>query len=208
MNLKRILTKGIWILFNPATTTNCRLDSTAKICSGTQIKDSSMGRYSYCGHNCFILKAEIGSFVSIADNCRIGGANHPIKRVSTSPVFHSGKNIFKKNYASFGDIPDQPINIHSDVWVGANAIILPGVTVGVGAVIGAGSVVTHDIPPYEIWGGNPAKKIRNRFDADIIEKLLETEWWRFDEKKLIHYAELFDDPERFISEYARVDVKK
>lgn len=198
VDLKRIIAKGIRIIFNPAALTNCQVDSKAKICSGTQMNNSSIKKYSYCGHNCFILDCEIDAFVSIADNCRLGGATHPIERVSSSPVFHEGKNILKKNFINFDMVEGKEIKIHSDVWIGAGVIILSGVTIGVGSVIGAGSVVTHDVPPYEIWAGNPAKKIRDRFQQNIKIKLLETKWWEWDDEKITKYSYLFDRPLDFV----------
>ena len=198
MDLKRIVAKGIRTIFNPAALTNCQVNKNAKICSGTQMNNSSINRYSYCGHDCFILNCDIGSFVSIADNCRLGGAMHPIERVSSSPVFHKGKNILNKNFAKFDDISDKKIVISSDVWIGAGVTVLSGITIGVGAVVGAGSVVTHDIPPYEIWAGNPAKKIRNRFDEETRKELLQTAWWEWSDEKIEKYSHLFDNPQKFI----------
>lgn len=201
VDLKRIIAKGIKIVFNPAALTNCQIDSKAKICSGTQMNNSSIKKYSYCGHNCFILDCEIDAFVSIADNCRLGGATHPMERVSSSPVFHEEKNILKKNFTNFDMVEGKGIKIYSDVWIGAGAIVLSGVTIGVGAVVGAGSVVTHDIPPYEVWAGNPAKKIRNRFDEKVTEDLLKTKWWEWDDEKIEKYAYLFDKPLKFIEKF-------
>ena len=198
MDLKRLLAKGVKVIFNPAALTNCQVNKNAKICSGTQMNNSSINRYSYCGHDCFVLNCDIGSFVSIADNCRLGGAMHPIERVSSSPVFHKGKNVLNKNFAKFDDISDKKIVISSDVWIGAGVTVLSGVTIGVGAVVGAGSVVTHDIPPYEIWAGNPAKKIRNRFDEEISKELLQTTWWEWSDEKIGKYSYLFDNPQKFI----------
>ena len=198
MDLKRIVAKGIRTIFNPAALTNCQVNKNAKICSGTQMNNSSINRYSYCGHDCFILNCDIGSFVSIADNCRLGGAMHPIERVSSSPVFHKGKNILNKNFAKFDDISDKKIVISSDVWIGAGVTVLSGVTIGVGAVVGTGSVVTHDIPPYEIWAGNPAKKIRNRFDEETRKELLQTAWLEWSDEKIEKYSHLFDNPQKFI----------
>ena len=134
MDLKRIVAKGIKTIFNPAALTNCQVNKNAKICSGTQMNNSSINRYSYCGHDCFILNCDIGSFVSIADNCRLGGAMHPIERVSSSPVFHKGKNVLNKNFAKFDDISDKKIVINSDVWIGAGVTVLSGITIGVGAL--------------------------------------------------------------------------
>ena len=198
MDLKRIVSKGIRTIFNPAALTNCQVNKNAKICSGTQMNNSSINRYSYCGHDCFILNCDIGSFVSIADNCRLGGAMHPIERVSSSPVFHKGKNVLNKNFAKFDDISDKKIVISSDVWIGAGVTVLSGITIGVGAVVGTGSVVTHDIPPYEIWAGNPAKKIRNRFDEETRKELLQTAWWELRDEKIEKYSHLFDNPQKFI----------
>ena len=73
-----------------------------------------------------------------------------------------------------------------------------GVTIGDGAVVGAGSIVTKDVGPYEIWAGNPARFIRKRFDDEIIEKLLESQWWNWDDEKLKKYGEKFQSPEEFV----------
>lgn len=70
------------------------------------------------------------------------------------------------------------------MWIAANACVTRGITIGDGAVIGAGSVVTHDIPPYEIWAGVPAKKIGQRFSGEIISELLELKWWDLPEHVL------------------------
>lgn len=201
MDIKRMLAKGIRTVFNPAALTNSKVNTKAKICSGTQMNNSSIDRYSYCGHDCFLLNCKIGAFVSIADNCRLGGAMHPIERVSSSPVFHKGKNILQKNFGEFDTVSDKDIVINSDVWIGTGVTVLSGVKIGVGAVVGAGSVVTHDIPPYEIWAGNPAKKIRSRFDEKTTNDLLKTNWWEWNEKKIEEYANLFNDPVKFIEKF-------
>ena len=182
MDLKRIVAKGIKTIFNPAALTNCQVNKNAKICSGTQMNNSSINRYSYCGHDCFILNCDIGSFVSIADNCRLGGAMHPIERVSSSPVFHKGKNVLNKNFAKFDDISDKKIVISSDVWIGAGVTVLSGITIGVGAVV----------------AGNPAKKIRNRFDEETSKELLQTTWWEWNDETIGKYSHLFDNPQKFI----------
>lgn len=130
-----------------------------------------------------------------------GGAMHPIERVSSSPVFHKGKNILQKNFVEFDTVSDKDIVINSDVWIGAGVTVLSGVKIGVGAVVGAGSVVTHDIPPYEIWAGNPAKKIRSRFDEKTTNDLLKTNWWEWNDKKIEEYANLFNDPVKFIEKF-------
>lgn len=203
MDIKRLLTKSMRIVFNPPSITESKISGRSKICSGTQVNYSSFGKYSYCGHNCFFLKSNIDSYVSIADNCRIGGGTHPISRVSTSPVFHQGRNIINKNFQLFNTPETDITSINSDVWIGANVIVISGITIGVGAIIGAGSVVTHDVPPYEIWAGNPARKIRERFDKETREFLLSTRWWTWDDQKISYYSKFFDDPENFRKEYMK-----
>ena len=91
--------------------------------------------------------------------------------------------------------------IGNDVWIGRNAIILPGNTIGDGAIIAAGAVVTHDVPPYTIVGGVPARPIRKRFSDDIIEKLLEIKWWDWPEEKIVENFEYFYQPEKFAEKF-------
>lgn len=180
----------------------CVLDSTiyknVSISSGCCVYHSVVKSYSYFGYDCIVVNCEIGKFCSIADNVFIGGANHPLHWVSTSPVFLSGKNALRKNFSSHDFYPYSKTVIGNDVWIGFNAIIKSGIVVGDGAVIGMGSVVTKNIPPYEIWAGNPARKIKDRFPPAIKERLIKSEWWNFDDRKLKEYAKLFDDPIAFL----------
>ena len=91
------------------------------------------------------------------------------------------------------------MRIGHDVWIGRSAIVLAGVTVGDGSVIGAGSVVTKDVPPYAIVAGNPARLIRYRFDENVIQKLKEINWWNFSEARLKTFGGVFNDVEGFLS---------
>ncbi len=128
----------------------------------------------------------------------IGGGKHPLDFVSTSPVFYSQRNALKKcfNKIDFKEYDNTVIG--NDVWIGSNAFIKGGVTVGHGAVIGAYAVVTKDIEPYSIVGGNPAKVIRKRFDEATIGKLLETKWWDYSDKFLIAKSIEFDNVDKFL----------
>ena len=201
MNIKRLISKGLRAILQPPAVTSSRVHKKARICSGTQVTDSDIARYSYVGHDAFMVNTDMGPFCSVADNCRIGGAAHAIEYVSSSPVFHQGRNVLKTNFADLPAKDTKRTIIGADVWIGANAVILSGVTVGNGAVIGAGSIVTHDVPPYEIWAGNPAKKIRNRFDEDIAEGLSRLEWWKWSEGKIKENAHLFGDPKALIDKH-------
>lgn len=130
-----------------------RIDRSAYVNYGSNIVNSSMGRYSYCGYDCWIIEADIGNFCSISNNVRIGGPAHPIDWISTSPVFQRGKNVIKKHFSEHNFDPYRRTTIGNDVWIGENVMIKQGVTIGNGAIIGMGSIVTKNVPAYEIWGG-------------------------------------------------------
>lgn len=133
---------------------------------------SEIGKNTYTGEFCVIKHCKIGKYCAISWNVSIGGANHDIETLSVTPVgrVFTGKRI---DYKSFND----EINIGNDVWIAAGAHILRGITIGNGAVIGANAVVTHDVEPYSIVAGVPAKVIGKRCDDLTIERLLKIRWW-------------------------------
>jgi len=122
----------------------------------------------------------IGKFCSIACGAKFlfNSANHTMKSLSTYPfpLFFEEWGLDKKNVANSWDNKGD-IVIGNDVWIGYEAVIFAGVTVGDGAIIGTRAVVTKDVPPYTIVGGIPAKVIRKRYSPDIIEQLLSLRWW-------------------------------
>ncbi|SHM79925.1 transferase hexapeptide (six repeat-containing protein) [Caldanaerovirga acetigignens] len=93
--------------------------------------------------------------------------------------------------------------IGHDVWIGHGAILLPGVKVGTGAVVGAGAVVTKDVEPYAIVAGVPARKIKERFPREVVEKIMETQWWDWPRDILEERFEDFHDVETFLKKYCR-----
>jgi hypothetical protein len=97
---------------------------------------------------------------------------------------------------------DQPVEVGHDVWIGHGATVLPDVTIGNGAVVAAGAVVTHDVEPYEIVGGVPARPIDRRFDPETAARIEATEWWDWDHEVLAKRLSAFRDLETFLSEYA------
>ena len=174
--IKYIISKLLKILLNPPALNKCVKHKTAKVCPGSELTKVEIGRYSYLGSRCFVVNARIGSFCSIADMVTIGGAEHPLHFVSTSPVFLKGNNVLRKNFSEHSFSANKLTVIENDVWIGRNATIKSGVHISTGAVIGSNSMVTKDVGPYEIWAGNPARCIRKRFDDDTINKLLELKW--------------------------------
>lgn len=132
-------------------------------------------------------KLIIGKFCSIACGAKFlfNSANHTLTSLSTYtfPLFFEEWELEKKNVAKAWDNKGNII-IGNDVWIGYDAIILSGVTIGDGAIIGSRAVVTKDVPPYTIVGGVPAKAIRKRFDEKIIKSLLNLKWWDLPEERI------------------------
>ena len=125
-------------------------------------------------------KLIIGKFCSIAcgTKCLFNCANHSLKSLSTYtfPLFYEEWELEKSNITTAWDNKGD-IVIGNDVWIGYEAVIMAGVHIGDGAIIAARAVVTKDVPPYTIVGGTPAKEIRKRFDAEVIQQLLMLKWW-------------------------------
>ena len=152
----------------------------------------TMGRYSYTGRNTTAWHADIGSFCSISWNVSIGGADHDYSRLTTHTFLYSDMFGLLPEGESGYDRFAAPCVIGHDVWIAANACICRGVTVGTGAVIGAGAVVTHDVEPYTVVAGAPARPIRRRFSDHIIARLLESRWWELPAQAIRENFHLFN----------------
>lgn len=172
---------------------NSIIDKSAKIASKATFYSSNIGRYSYVGVGSYVIKTQIGAFCSIANDCSIGLGRHPSHYVSTSPVFYSDSNIFGVSFGKTEFNEYETTIIENDVWIGERALIKDGVHIGNGAIIGAGTIVTHDVPPYAIVVGNPGRIIRYRFDDDTIERLLHIKWWELNDQQLTECSALFND---------------
>lgn len=170
-----IVDRGCWI--DPSST----VERGARLYERCIFLRSSLGRFSYLGRNCLVQNAQIGSFCSIANDVFIGLGRHPLTRFSTSPVFYRARNPLGVS------VVDEDLNfeeydsirIGHDVWVGARATVMDGVTVGTGAVIAAHAVVTKDVPPYAVVAGVPARVISQRFSEDRQRELLASKWWEW-----------------------------
>jgi acetyltransferase-like isoleucine patch superfamily enzyme len=154
--------------------------------------------------------------ITIGDYCSIGplviiipGSGHILPkeyrnfRVSTYPLTLLKKDSWKPEYDHPHPENDGVVIIGNDVWIGARAIVNPGVTIGDGAIIGSGSVVTRDVEPYSIVAGSPAKIINHRYNPDQINKLLKIAWWNWDEKKIIENLDyMYGDVDKFIEKFS------
>ena len=172
---------------------NSKIAKSTKIYRGVTLNYSDVGDYTYVGPHAKIVHTEIGKFCSIAEKSFIGLPAHPLSFISSSPIFISANNALGIKWINesikFDEYKD--VKIGNDVWIGAGAMIVGGVMIGDGAVIGAGAVVTKNVPPYAIVGGIPAKIIRYRFEKNVIENLLKSEWWNLPQENLKSRIEMF-----------------
>jgi chloramphenicol O-acetyltransferase type B len=160
-------------------TSETKIQPNCHILSESLLINSTISSYSYIGKKCIVQNTTLGSFCSIANEVLIGLGKHPDDLFSTSTLFYRMDNTLRiKLMDTDYDFKEYlPVEIGNDVWIGTRAIILDGVKIGHGAIVAASAVVTHDIPPYAIVGGVPAKVIRYRFSPDKIERLLSSKWW-------------------------------
>ncbi len=131
-------------------------------------------------------KLIIGKFCMIASGVTfiMNGANHKMDGITTYPFNIFGKG-WEKAEPALSELPLKGDTVvENDVWIGANATIMPGIQIRNGAIIAANSTVTKDVAPYSIVGGNPAKEIRKRFSNEKIKELLEMAWWNWDIEKI------------------------
>jgi chloramphenicol O-acetyltransferase type B len=136
----------------------------------------------------------IGKFCAIASGVKFimggnQGHNHDFFTSYPLEVLREDFDGYK-NSSSIAYERKSDTIVGNDVWIGVDALILPGLKIADGAVIGARSAVTKNVGPYEIWAGNPAKLIRKRFSDDVIELLLEIQWWNWDIEKIVNHMDL------------------
>jgi phosphonate metabolism protein (transferase hexapeptide repeat family) len=166
---------------------SCRLGRHVVIGERVILREVTVGDYSYFERHGEAIYASIGKFCSIAANVRLNALEHPMERVTTHKVtyrpneyfkFHGVDQAFRERRRS------RKVSVGNDVWIGHGAVLMPGVTVGDGAVVGANAVVTKDVADYEIVGGTPARRIRMRFPSDVAQRLKALAWWDWPHEQL------------------------
>jgi chloramphenicol O-acetyltransferase type B len=183
---------GFWADWRTYATSDCQFAAYNRLYKGTDLAHVSVGRCTYFS-GAQSKYAQIGSFCSIGPQAIVGGlGQHALDFISTSPVFYSTRKQLGASFAA-GDALEENLStaLGHDVWVGARAIILDGVTIGNGAVIAAGAVVTKDVPAYAVVGGVPGKVIRMRHDEATIEALEAWQWWNLPLQVLKELAPFF-----------------
>jgi acetyltransferase-like isoleucine patch superfamily enzyme len=152
------------------------LHNYARLKDYAELIDSELGAYSYISQNSLVNKTQVGKFCSIGHGTYIGLWEHNMAVSTHSFYLYESSGNLVKGYKDY-DKCALSTYLGNDVWVGANSVILKGRSVGDGAIVGAGSVVTRDVPPYAIAVGNPAKIVKYRFPPDDIAFLLRLQWW-------------------------------
>ena len=189
------------IVLSAVVSLDCKLGEFVRIFSNARLGSCNISRFCYIGSKCDFARTTIAPFTSIGSEVLSGLGTHPLNYVSTYPGFYS-RNVSGSKWfgidTDFKEIENKSVSIGADVWIGSRAIILGGVSIGHGAVIGAGAIVTKDVPPYAIVGGVPAKVIRYRFDSLVIKNLIDSQWWNLSEDLLREAAQYIPDPEKFL----------
>ncbi|MFY0682119.1 MAG: chloramphenicol acetyltransferase [Thalassovita sp.] len=167
--------------------TECQFGAYTEVGTGSRLGHSTLGDYSYCDRFADIANADIGKFANIASYVRIGATDHPMERASLHHFLYRSADYWDDvdhDPAFFAHRRSRRATIGHDTWIGHNAQIKPEVTIGHGAIVASGAIVTKDVPPYMIVSGLPAKPMRPRFEPDIAQELIDLAWWDWDHDAL------------------------
>lgn len=167
--------------------TGSTLGAYVEIGAGSRVANSVLGDYSYCDRSCDIANAQIGKFANIASFVRIGASDHPMEKASLHHFLYRSASYWEDAQDDadwFARRAGRTARIGHDTWVGHGAMIKPEVTIGHGAVVASCAVVTKDVAPYTIVGGNTAQVIRRRYPEAVAEQMMALAWWDWDHEAL------------------------
>jgi chloramphenicol O-acetyltransferase type B len=164
-----------------------------RLSGSSMLFNSEVGKHTYFAGS-VVRNCKIGSFCSFGYGALVGGLGvHPTNLLSTHPIFYSTLQQSGKSFAKRSSIDESPrTTIGNDVWIGVNAIVMDGVSIGNGAIVGAGAIVTKDVPSYAIVVGAPAKIMKYRFSESEISLLNQLEWWNLSDDVLENNLENFN----------------
>lgn len=170
----------------------CRIVNSAfgawcEVGEGSRVLNSTFHDYAYCDRFADIANTTVGRFANIAAMTRIGPTDHPFAHAAQHHFLYRSSYYWEDaedDAAFFAARAARRTELGADCWIGHGAIVKPEVTVGIGAVVAAGAVVTRDVAPFMIVAGCPARPLRARFDARTIDRLLALAWWTWDHARL------------------------
>jgi len=191
-------------LHDPVTISESELGAWTEVRRGCRLNESTLGDYSYLMERVQLDFAHVGKFGNVASDARLGPTNHPVERPSAHHFTYRSAlyDLGDDDESVFAWRADQPVEVGHDVWIGHGATVLPDITVGNGAVVAAGAVVTHDVEPYTVVGGVPAEPIDRRFPPDVAARLEAIEWWDWDHDTLSDRVAEFRNLGAFLAAYA------
>lgn len=174
--------------------------------------DAVIGKYFGMNESCYVARATVGAYCAFGARTSINPFNHPMDWLSINEFqYHPNSFDWVPEYTQIKRLERTPdmfkhVNIGNDVWSGHNVNVMPGVNVGDGAILAAGSVVTKDVPPYAIVAGVPATILKYRFSEKAIERLLRLKWWDLELSELSGLP--FRDVERCLDRIEEIRAQK
>jgi phosphonate metabolism protein (transferase hexapeptide repeat family) len=191
-------------LHEPVSIAESELGAWTEVREGCRLNESRIGDYTYLMERVQLDFADVGKFGNVASHARLGPTNHPIHRPTAHHFTYRSEmyDLGADDESVFEWRADQPVDVGHDAWIGHGATVLPDVTVGNGAVVAAGAVVSRDVDPYTVVAGVPAEPIDRRFSPSVAARLEATEWWHWDHETIGERLAEFRDLEAFLAAYA------
>lgn len=171
----------------------------------------SLLMHSYC-RSPLAGKITVGRYSSIGRSVKVMGFQHPYDRITTSPITYERRDSEAWKHLGYHNESVTPsrkqatVHIGHDCWIGEGVLIKPGLTIGIGSIIGANSVVTKNVEPFEIVAGNPARVVKRRFSEQIIATLTTARWWEFDLAKIPN-IDFSQSPDKIVDELMESEMK-
>lgn len=169
------------------TIVNSHFGGWCEVGRGSRVQNSTFGDYAYCDRFSDIANCTVGKFANIAAFTRIGPTDHPMHAAAQHHFTYRAASYWddaEDDAAFFAHRESRRCTLGHDSWIGHGGIVMPEVTVGIGAVVASGAVVTRDVAPFMIVAGVPARPIRSRFPDRVIERLLALAWWDWPNDRL------------------------
>lgn len=199
--------KNTCIIDSSCTITKSELDDYVFLKHHTTCELSKMGLRSSAGFYSVLRSAVIGKYCSISWFTTVGAVNHHFDTITTHAFPVRGRFGLTDTE---GSMPEVTTTVGNDVWIGCNVVIPPGVTIGDGAVVAAGSIVTKDVPAYAIVAGAPARVLRYRWDEKTIERIQALKWWDWKDEEIRDNLEMFEQgvSNQLLDQFERLNMQK